>query len=68
MWDAGVSVQDVFYVTRISHRTISDYLANRTPMLNHHLTRFAAMFDVEPEELLPKEPPTYGSRQERDGP
>lgn len=51
MLSAGLKVNEVAYATGISHRTISDYLSRRRPMLNHHLTRLAALFEVEPEAL-----------------
>jgi transcriptional regulator with XRE-family HTH domain len=51
MMGSGLKVNEVAYATGISHRTISDYLAARTPMLNHHLTRLAELFEVEPSAL-----------------
>ena len=51
MQSCGLKVNEVAYATGISHRTISDYLAARTPMLNHHLTLLADLFEVPPGTL-----------------
>jgi hypothetical protein len=54
MVDAGLSVQDVFFATRISHRTLSDYLAYRAQILPGHLVRLCALFECDAEDFVPR--------------
>lgn len=48
----GLRVKDVDQHTGISYRTLSDYLANRKPMLPRHQLLLAALFHVAPEQLV----------------
>ena len=37
----------------VSSRTLTEYLAGRAEMLDHHLTALADVLEVDPEDLLP---------------
>ena len=56
MWQRGYTVKGLEQATGISYRTISDYLADRKPMLSQHLVTFTVEFNVPREVLLGTEP------------
>lgn len=49
--ERGLSVRELAEGTGIHSRTLSDYLANRVPILRHHLIEICDALDLEPEEL-----------------
>ncbi len=57
MKEDNVGVNDLAARTKISHRRLSDYLANRIPFLPHHLITLADFFECDPEDLVPDERP-----------
>lgn len=52
MKSAGLRVADVDYITGISYRTLSDYLAGRVTIPQRHLTKLCALFQCDAEDLL----------------
>jgi hypothetical protein len=56
----GLRVKDVESRAGISYRTLSDYLANRKPILPHHRSVLSQLFQVPPEffTVESSEPPT----------
>lgn len=57
MAEEKVGVNELAAKTGVSHRKLSDYLANRVPFINNHLIKIADFFDCDPEDLVPDIPP-----------
>lgn len=53
----GLSLNRVAAQTGISHRKLSDYLANRRPIMLPHLEVLCEYLDVDPDDLTPSTPP-----------
>lgn len=48
-----MSASDLASRSGVSSRTLTEYLAGRAEMLDHHLTALADVLEVDPEDLLP---------------
>lgn len=50
---SNMSASDLASRSGVSSRTLTEYLAGRSEMLDHHLTALADVLEVDPEDLLP---------------
>jgi transcriptional regulator with XRE-family HTH domain len=50
----NLSVSELANRSGVSSRTLTEYLAGRAEMLDHHLTALADVLEVDPEDLLPQ--------------
>ena len=50
---SNLSVSDLANRSGVSSRTLTEYLAGRAEMLDHHLTALVDVLEVDPEDLLP---------------
>ena len=50
---SNLSVSELANLSGVSSRTLTEYLAGRAEMLDHHLTALADALEVDPEDLLP---------------
>ena len=46
------TAEDIARLTGIHNRTLSNYLAGRVRILDHHLCQLADVLECEPEDLL----------------
>ena len=49
---SNLTVSELASQSGVSSRTITEYLAGRAEMLDHHLTALADVLEVDPEDLL----------------
>jgi len=56
MWQRGYTVKGLEQAVGISYRTISDYLADRKPILSQHLAAFSTEFNVPRDVRFGLEP------------
>lgn len=50
---SNLTVSELANRSGVSSRTLTEYLAGRVEMLDHHLTALADVLEVDPEDLLP---------------
>lgn len=63
MAEEMITVNQLAAKANVSHRKISDYLANRVPYVPSHLIRLSEVLDCDPEDLIPDEPSMRENRK-----
>lgn len=55
MGEEGWTVKEVADITGIHQRTMTDYLAGRKTILDHHLVALSDLFEVSADDLLDRQ-------------